>query len=88
MLAFLLQIGASFHIPKGKATGEEGNAGQRSAIYFDILVFFGTEILASMVFAIYLLSFLHLSFSFSIVKTKVVAVNYTATCIVLFELLF
>lgn len=39
MLAFLLQIAASSHLPKGNATEEEGNAGQNNAIYFDILVY-------------------------------------------------
>lgn len=39
MLAFLLQIAASSHLPKGNATEEEGSTGQNNAIYFDILVY-------------------------------------------------
>lgn len=39
MLAFLLQIAGSSHLPKGNATEAEGSAGQNNAIYFDILVY-------------------------------------------------
>lgn len=39
MLAFLLQIAGSPHLPKGNATEEEGSAGQNNAMYFDILVY-------------------------------------------------
>ncbi|KAH7520932.1 hypothetical protein FEM48_Zijuj08G0198200 [Ziziphus jujuba var. spinosa] len=37
MLAFLLQIAASSHLPKGNATEEEESADQNNAIYFDIM---------------------------------------------------
>lgn len=38
MLAFLLQIAASSHLPKGSAIEEGGSSGENAAIYFDILV--------------------------------------------------
>lgn len=38
MLAFLLHIGASSHIPEGNSTEAEEDISKNSAIYFDILV--------------------------------------------------
>jgi len=38
MLAFLLHIGASSHIPEGNSTEAEEDIRKNSAIYFDILV--------------------------------------------------
>lgn len=37
MLAFLLKVATSAHLPKGKATDSRGKSGQDTAIYFDIL---------------------------------------------------
>lgn len=39
MLAFLLKIAASSHLPKVNTMVEEDNKGQSTAVYFDILVF-------------------------------------------------
>lgn len=38
MLAFLLRVAASSHLPKAKAMEEEDKTGLSAAIYFDILV--------------------------------------------------
>lgn len=45
MLAFLLKVATSAHLPKGKATDSRGKSDQDTAIYFDILVCLRTAIL-------------------------------------------
>lgn len=44
MLAFLLQAAASSNLPREKASGSDNIAGE-TAIYFDILVIIGCELL-------------------------------------------
>lgn len=50
MLAFLLQIGPTSHLPKGNTMKEEEKSGQDTAVFFDILVLLAAETLTSILF--------------------------------------
>lgn len=77
MLAFLLQIAASSHLPKGNATEEEESADQNNAIYFDIMVIYSQLQNYDFIVLFHLLSVIFFFIRFR--EVKVVVVNDSST---------